>query len=173
MSSGKEHAVGYRVGIVMASCAAVYVVGNGAPVESGMGLFVGALVGSVIDPDLRDMHNITTRNERRMYAIPFIGPVVGFLWQVYWYPMSRLIEHRSIFSHLPVFATAIAAAYVVVPPTLIFWLFFSYDKSLVGYFSWLAVLYQPWMWMLFWGWVLQDTIHFIQDGGNIKWLKVR
>ena len=156
--------------MILVGGAALYCLGKRyIYVDDAVGLVVGSLIGSVIDPDLRDMHNITTRSERRVWALPIIGPVAGLLWETYWYPMARVIPHRSIWSHLPVLATAVAALYLFLPLSALLYLLFVSTGGLVGFLPWLLGLLQGWMVFVFIGWCVQDTIHFIQDGGRLNY----
>lgn len=167
MAAGKEHVKGYKIGLGILGAVGVAAIAQGAPFVYGVSLLVGGVLGLLIDPDLRDQCAITTHSERRMAKIPVVGRFTGWAWQVYWYPLSRFITHRSFLSHLPGVATALAAFWTFVPWTLAIWLF-QYGSA-NGYLDWVIMLWQPWWWWIFAGWVLQDCIHFIQDGGRIKW----
>lgn len=167
MAAGKEHVKGYKIGLGILSVGGVVAIAQGVPFVYGASLVIGGVLGMLIDPDLRDQCAIRTHSERRMERIPVIGGFTGWAWQVYWYPLSRSLTHRSFLSHLPGLATAIAAAWTFLPLPLFFWL--VHYGTINGYFAWIADLWQPWWWWVFVGWVVQDCIHFIQDGGRIKW----
>lgn len=167
MSSGTAHGVGYAVGLTILAGTSMYIVAQGAPVENALGLFAGGLLGIIADPDVRDMHNKQTKGESRVYAIPHVGPILGPPWKAYWSILARFIPHRSPFSHLPVFATSIAAAWLFLPALCLVW--FLLVGTLGGFFIWLADSWQPWMTMLLAGWSFQDFIHLIQDKGGIRW----
>lgn len=167
MASGKQHAVGYKIGLGILAFAGAGAVIAGAEPMYAVSLFAGGLVGMCVDPDLRDQHNLTTHSEHRMKKIPLIGGLTGWLWQSYWYPLSRAITHRSFLSHLPILATAIAAGWLIIPWSVIWYL--VQTGAITGYGDWLFSYWGPWVWWLFAGWVVQDCIHFIQDDGRIKW----
>lgn len=115
----------------------------------------GALIGWLIEPDL-DLHNVTTRSERRMWRL---SPVVGYLWEVYWYPLARAIPHGSRLSHLPPLCTAIRLAYVLVTAYAVCRLWgLSVDLQAI---DWLAI---RWVYWAFAWWVLQDFVHLAADG---------
>ena len=172
MASGLEHSVGYKWGLGVLSATAVVGTAVGVlSVDAGIALVAGGVLGMLVDPDIRDQHNITTHTERRWRKIPVVGWIVAYLWQCYWYPMSRFIPHRSFLSHMPGLGTAIAAVWLIVPWSLLLWLINTGGFS--GYLTWLLGLWQPVFWLTFAGWVFQDTIHFAMDGGRIhyRWHK--
>ncbi|MCB1972564.1 MAG: DUF2227 family putative metal-binding protein, partial [Geminicoccaceae bacterium] len=75
----------------------------------------GAVVGWLIEPDF-DLHHITTRSENRLYKL---FPPLGYAWEVFWYPLARLIPHGSPLSHLPPLCTLVRLAYVCLVAFLV------------------------------------------------------
>lgn len=120
-------------------------------------LIAGAAAGWMWDPDVRDLHNITTRGERRWNRIPLIGAILAYLNEIIWYPLARLIPHRGWASHLPGIATLIALAWVGIIPLF-----------LLGRLNW-EILSNPIFWGIFLGWSFLDFIHLAWDGFGIRW----
>lgn len=168
MASGKDHANGYKFGLAALAGVGLYGVAQGIPVEYAGGLMLGGVLGALIDPDVRDMHNITTRGERRWNRVPIIGRLLAYFFEVYWYPPSRAIVHRSFLSHLPPVSTLFAIAWQFLPPLFALWAFSGLSTQM-GFTAFLEALWRPWMAATFLGWVVQDTIHLAQDGFRIKW----
>lgn len=169
MADGKTHQRGYVLGLAALAAAGAYLLYEGSigPDEAA-GLLVGGVVGMLIDPDVRDQHNITTRGERRIWGVPLLGPIIGYVFQVYWYPLALLIPHRSFLSHLPVIATAIAAAWLILPPAAVVYYLNNWNLSL-PFRDWLWMQYQPWVLPAFIGWCVQDAVHLALDGGKFTW----
>lgn len=116
---------------------------------------VGAICGWLIDPDL-DHHHITSRSERRIWNV---NPVLGYLWEVFWYPMARAIPHRHWLSHLPPIGTFVRLGYMVGP-----WLW-RYRTEIDFAYCWMDHRWA--LWILFW-WVYQDYVHFALDGYKVR-----
>lgn len=169
MANGKTHQGGYIFGLAALAASGAFLVAEGyiTPADAG-GLMLGGVLGLLIDPDVRDQHNITTRGERRAYGFPLFGPVIGYIFQVYWYPLALWIPHRSFLSHLPVIATAIAAAWLLLPPAALYYYLNNYNL-LMSFDAWLLSVYQPWMAAAFWGWCVQDAIHLALDNFGFTW----
>lgn len=131
MADGKTHQRGYMWGLAaLAATGAILLYDGSIQPQDAAGLLAGGVVGMLIDPDVRDQHNITTRGERRIWKFPIVGPLTGYIFQVYWYPLALLIPHRSFLSHLPVVATAIAAAWLILPPAAVFYYVNGFNLAL-------------------------------------------
>lgn len=168
MADGKRHAEAYRQGLLF-SCAVCLPLAVFVDRSAIFGP-LGALGGMLIDPDLSDQHNITTHTEQRMWRI---SPLLGYLFQVYWYPLSILINHRAWISHLPVIGTTMRIVYMFGPPLayiLVYWYGYSFDP--VGWVMHLWVNranYHALGWMyLFWAY--QDFLHLKLDGFKVTTL---
>ena len=169
MASGRTHQKGYIWGLAALAAAGAFLLYNGSilPEDAG-GLLVGGVLGLLIDPDVRDQHNITTRGERRVWRAPLVGPILGYLFQVYWYPLALWIPHRSFLSHCPGIATAVAAAWLILPPAAAGY-YLTGGNLQAPFGVWLLSWYQPWMPAAFLGWCFQDTIHLALDGFRFTW----
>lgn len=122
----------------------------------------GAVAGWLIEPDM-DLHNITTRSERRMHRV---SPLLGWVWEVYWYPYARAIPHRSPLSHLPPLCTLIRIAYIL----LTIWLGLRVWGASFDALTWLLDNWHSarWAyWALAW-WIVQDFVHLAADGWRVK-----
>lgn len=152
MASGRVHAIAGIGGIEVALGASILLqtAQVGDP-SFHWALVAGAIAGWMWDPDVRDMHNITTNSENRWRKIPILGAIIAYLNEVIWYPLARLIPHRSIFSHMPGLATAIAMAWISWIPLL-----------LTGHLT-PEILYNPIFWGIFLGWSWLDLVHLTWD----------
>lgn len=162
MASGKVHAQAYRRGLLFSIAASLVLAGFVDPAAIWGPL--GAIGGMLIDPDLSDQHNITTHTEQRMWRI---SPLLGYVFQVYWYPLSILIKHRAWISHWPVVGTTIRILYMF-GPALSYVLVYGYGHRFdpVGWvlYVWAKREDYHWLgWTYFW-WAWQDFIHFKLDG---------
>lgn len=72
----------------------------GRPTSELLPLSIGFFVSLAVNPDLDLNRRFPKRNPAR------------WLWWIYWYPYSRLIGHRSLYSHIPIIGTAIRVAYL-------------------------------------------------------------
>lgn len=162
MASGKVHAIAYRKGIVLSIVASLVLAGFVDPAAIYGPL--GALGGMLVDPDLSDQHNITTHTEHRMWRI---SPLVGYVFQVYWYPLSILIRHRSWLSHWPLVGTTLRIVYLFGPPLsciLVYWYGYPFDPLGWAQYIWShRESYRGLGWMYVW-WSYQDFVHFRLDG---------
>jgi len=69
-----------------------------------------------------------------------IAPLFGFAFVMFWHPYSRVLSHRSIWSHLPILGTLIRVAYMASGPVM--WSFVSsVADSLVWHIVGLVGLY--------------------------------
>ena len=139
MADGRTHA---RIasGVTLAVSVAALPVGVHDS-AAALALIVGAVAGFAISPDL-DLEG-RTEDEARMWRI---SPVLGFLWQTYWYPYALLIPHRHWLSHAPGIGTFIRMLYVG------WWI------PLIAPVDWRFVVV---MWL---AWCVQDIAHLAADG---------
>lgn len=162
MADGKRHAQAYRRGLLFSVGASAVLAAFLDPAALYGPL--GALGGMLVDPDLSDQHDITTHTERRMWRL---SPLVGYLFQVYWYPLALLIRHRAWVSHWPIVGTTLRIVYLFGPP-LAYVLVFLYGLPFDP-LGWAAYVWARWAdfhwlgWVFFW-WVYQDFVHFRLDG---------
>jgi uncharacterized metal-binding protein len=124
------------------------------PLMTTTALVGGCLAGLVLTPDLDvDRGSISHRIVKKS-----AGLLIGFAWHLFWYPYSRIMPHRSWYSHMPIFSTFIRVAYLFALPALLWWL----ASSAIN----LPVLRVPvWAWFptAFTGLVLSDTLHAVMD----------
>lgn len=153
MASGRRHARKTRNAVVLVLGGAILIF-----VPLVISSFVaGLIVGHYATPDVRDQSHV--RNHPEHLVDKHFGKVAGRLWTALWWLPAYIIPHRSPFSHLPLFATTIAAAWLYgVPLALLWW----YQPQWFGVT--LALL--PWHVA---GWTVQDVIHLAQDGWRIRW----
>lgn len=71
------------------------------PTSDSICVAIGFLVGLAVTCDL----DLNVRFPRRK---PY-----KWLWWLYWYPYSRMVGHRSIFSHVPLVSTFIRITYLL------------------------------------------------------------
>lgn len=168
MAEGRQHQVGYNIGLTVMVASGLYLSYAGViELQDVAAVALGGVLGMIVTPDVRDQHDKTTHSERRMWHVPILGPIAGYLFEVYWYPLARLIPHRSFLSHLPGLATGIAAAWLILPPALVVYYVGGFDD--MPFWQWLAGLYEPWMLVAFIAWCVQDLIHLAQDGFFFTW----
>lgn len=161
MASGKTHAANARAVIWLSVPVSAAIAWRVDPQAiAGVG---GAVVGWLIEPDL-DLHNVTTRSENRMYRI---SPVLGYAWEIFWYPLARAIPHGSPLSHLPPLCTAIRLAYACLVVCIIMRACgVSVDVA--------ALRLDRWAYWGFGWWALQDFVHLAGDGFKARhWFKRR
>ena len=139
MADGRTHAK-IASGVTLAVSAAALPVGV-HDAAAALALVVGAVAGFAISPDL-DLEG-RTEDEARIWRI---SPVLGFLWQTYWYPYALLIPHRHWLSHAPGIGTLIRMLYVG------WWI------PLIAPVDWRFVVV---MWL---AWCVQDIAHLAADG---------
>lgn len=155
MPNGKAHASATL--ILAAGLGVISITLRQDPAITTTALVGGCLMGLVLTPDLdvdrgSISHSIVNRTA---------GFLIGFAWRLFWYPYSRVMPHRSWYSHMPVFSTFIRVAYLFALPMLLWWL--------VSQFIPLPSLHLPaWDWypVVFIGLVLSDTLHALMDIGD-------
>ena len=133
MSSGKTHAKA-SVALSVPSCV---VAATQWGVVPGLGVALGCLAGVFVSPDLDIDHRTYSEN-----ALP---GMLGTLWYWVWLEYSRIMPHRSFWSHAPIVGTAIRIVYG-------FW--------------WIALIDVTLFWQLRWLWIglmISDTAHWVMD----------
>lgn len=105
---------------------------------------IGLLLGTIITPDY-DFDKIYIKKIIKKI------PVLGFLWNLYWYPYSKLFKHRGL-SHNVLLGTLTRFLYLSLP-ILLFCLFNNIS------FTYIYILL---------GWYIQDFVHYILDSKLIK-----
>lgn len=118
---------------------------NGYP---AVPLTAGILAGLVLTPDL-DVAGGSISNYHMQRAG---GCLVGAVWSLIWAPYSRLLHHRSIWSHLPILSTAIRLGYLAIIPAVLIYLRIVPMPSLPGW----------WIWPVM-GLALSDCLHYLMD----------
>lgn len=144
MASGRTHST---VALIAAGVVplAVHIFYPNWPLDS---IVKGLLIGWLITPD-EDVDG-TTFEEERLEHIPLIGPFLGWIWCVVWFPYARAIPHRHPLSHWPPFGTLGRFLYLYLWAWVI--------ASCIGINLPLKV-----DWWLIGAWMLQDTLHLIAD----------
>lgn len=144
MASGRTHST---VALIAAGVVplAVHIFYPNWPLGS---IVKGLIIGWLITPDV-DI-DAQTYEEERLEKLPFIGPFLGYLWQVLWYPYARAIPHRSPLSHWPPLATFLRFLYL--------WVWGWVIMNCIGQNLPLAV--DPWF---LGAWAFQDALHWIGD----------
>lgn len=112
---------------------------------------LGCLLGTLITPDLDlDNGNITDSLIRKVF------PPAQVIWRILWTPYSKLIPHRSPFSHAPVLGTFLRIGYMFLIINLISILYHLIVDTVFSF-------YFVWNWSLVAGLCHVDTIHFLVD----------
>ena len=139
MPSGRTHA--FATGLVGATALFFPL----KTLEISILLSFGCFLGLVLYPDL----DVNVGN----YGNALVGAVFGKklrkVWEMYWYPYSKIMPHRSFLSHLPVLSTAIRLIYIGMPIYILL--------NLLG-ISWGNDL----QYVMF-GLVSVDALHFVMD----------
>lgn len=143
MASGVQHSnASEKLFYLSVACAIpLSLNGNALPATS---FCVGTLLGWLMTPDL-DIAG-RTHEETRIYRV---SRLLGFIYQLYWKPYSRLVPHRKWYGHLPAIGTLLRALYAF------WWL------PLVVEMDWTMTL-----WILV-GWTAQDTLHIHMDNWKV------
>lgn len=127
----------------------------------------GLVIGKYATCDVRDQEHVKNYAERR-FAKNY-GKVLGLLFWAYWWPLAKLIPHRSFLSHLPLVGTSIAFLYLFAPPLSVWWYLVGMP---VGLSEWLVGWLYNWLGAgILIGWAVQDFGHLAQDGFKLHWGK--
>jgi uncharacterized metal-binding protein len=152
MPNGKAHA---SATVVLAAGLGVISIGlRQDPIVTTSALVGGCLAGLVLTPDLDvDRGSISHRIVKRS-----AGLLIGFAWHLFWYPYSRIMPHRSWYSHMPVFSTFFRVVYLFALPALLWWL-----VSMAITLPEFRIPAMTWYPVAFLGLVLSDTLHAVMD----------
>jgi len=144
MPSGKVHAVAT---IVTGTAASLSVFSLGGGLYGLIFMFVGALSGLFLSPDLDiEKGSISDTFVRKLF-----GNVISKVWRVFWYPYGKLSKHRGL-SHALFIGTTVRVLYIGTPIILTsFVLNFPETIPNLPY------------WWLFAGLCLIDAIHILMD----------
>ncbi len=107
---------------------------------------IGAFAGWIITPDL-DVQG-RTYEEKRFYNW---HPLIGFLWQAYWYVYAKFMKHRGV-SHWPFVGTLTRWGYMFIPLVMM-----AVGLNLMPSLNW------EWVGMTFLVWAAQDIVHGTLD----------
>lgn len=137
------------------------------PFTMALGAAVGLVVGTYANPDVRDQEQVRNQAEHD-FAARF-GALPGLVWSAYWWPLAKLIPHRSYLSHLPGLATLIAFAWLVLPTLLMQYAIIAVfiDASLIDWLTF--VLANKFVAGVLLGWALQDLAHLFDDDFKFHW----
>lgn len=148
MANGRTHAVANLVllGVTL------YIVAPRLPVDLATGATIGAIVGTLITPDID--HHVTTQEEARFYR--WFGFFGGRMWEYFWRGYAATHHHRGR-SHAPIIGTLGRWAYLAVrlSPLIVLALYQLYPLWL----TWLPALLCAFVFN-----VLQDLAHLVLDG---------
>lgn len=118
MANGATHAQYATGGIILVICGSLAAkVLYDVPIDISYTIG-GATLAFLIDPDMMDQHQITTRGEHRLFDI---FPPLGIFVYIYMWPLARLLPHRHILSHLPPLNTVVRILYCIVPFLMLLW----------------------------------------------------
>lgn len=153
MASGTKHLTANVVGglsiyaLLNINSTTIFIDSTPIFIDSNM-LGIGLILGTIITPDY-DFNKIYVKKLIKKI------PVLGFFWNLYWYPYSLLFKHRGI-SHNLILGTITRVIYLCLPIILLYVLGYIYIQ-LSFYFIHIII-----------GWYLQDFIHYILDSKLIK-----
>ena len=105
----------------------------------------GSTLGLLITPDY---------DFKQIYIKSIIGkiPVLGVLWNVYWWPYAVLFKHRKL-SHNIIFGTLTRFIYLLLP-VFILYIYYIYPR--------ITISVENILWIYFF-WYVQDLSHYILD----------
>jgi uncharacterized metal-binding protein len=114
----------------------------------------GCLAGLVLTPDL-DVDRGSISHHIVKHSAGFL---IGFAWHLFWFPYSRIMPHRSWWSHMPIFSTFFRVGYLFALPAVL-WLLAN------TVFVMPAFKIPTWSWFptAFIGLILADTLHALMD----------
>ncbi len=105
MPSGRTHAT---ITFYTAGLSLIYMPALGASHAQTAAFALGCLSGVVLTPDLDVRRTVSNM------VMDDIGVLPGFLWELFWWPYSKFIPHRSIFSHGPILGTMLRILYLSI-----------------------------------------------------------
>lgn len=140
MPGGRTHATATVVLLVLST------IGTGCALWYGhmnlfqmLALLAGIVASFMVNPDL-DLNRRFPRTKPSLW-----------LWWIYWYPYSRMVGHRSKFSHWIGLGTIIRAAYLLWSIMLLMW----YNGAPIELWMYLSLFTI--------GIGLSDTLHIMMD----------
>lgn len=140
MPDGRTHALASLAGAAVVPAAMVY---YGFPMSEVVSCSAGFVVSLVVNPDL----DLNRRFPKRSPA--------KWLWWLMWFPYSRLISHRSIWSHFPLIGTTLRVAYLMVISLFI-----------LHYMGYTVEQFGPSLYWVLYGLVISDIIHVSMDAAK-------
>lgn len=157
--NGKDHQKAANIAIAAGLCATPWVTTQGVAISLQLFFLGGLILGKFADPDLRDQEQIRNESEREVER--YFGWAFARAWSGYWQLPAKAIRHRSRLSHLPIFGTFIAAAWLVVPQLLAIYLLL---QPAIPFLPWAGEIVASANFLAFFvGWVVQDVIHRLLD----------
>ena len=162
MASGKTHekfSVAGLITLIAVTCFCFFSLGYTHEILYAI---PGGILAFLIDPDMLDQHNITTRGENRLYKFPLVGFIIGYIVEILIFPLARIIPHRSMWSHFPLLCSALRMLYVCM------WYYIIHYIIYLGEFP---ILQFDYMQLLFFylGGVWIDITHTTLDKWRIRW----
>ena len=122
--------------------------------------FFGLMAQRIMSPDL-DQQQITFSE----YLVNRLNPIVGKMWEMYWWAYSAAIPHRHFISHFPIISTIIRIIYLFLP----FYLLSFFDIKPLKIFFDLAFYYWDYSLYFILGMIIADIGHYCLDYNY--WLK--
>lgn len=153
--NGQAHLIG---NLATAAATLAYIASTPAQ-EPLMPILAGLGLGIIANPDVRDQEAVRNTGEHVVDAI--FGKLIGKLWTAYWWPLAKLVPHRSRWSHWVPIGTIVALLYLLVPTLTLYWAYTANPAPLSDYLS--SVLRSDAVWWLLVAWVIQDAVHLVQD----------
>ena len=116
------------------------------PIETGMLIASGCVLGIFVTPDL-DLGETYSFSLIRKY----LGRFPYLLWKAYWRIFCILIPHRHFLSHFPVVSTVFRSIYLFSPLLLLILSVFPDFSNIFWFFP------------VFVGMVIVDVVHWAMD----------
>ena len=157
MAEGAVHLNFWKKGlpIILALSVGIYFVYGSIPLA--ISLFLGYLMGYLIDPDL-DMPNMTYAKRRWRNTIVFY-PVYWY-WQMYAWTIARVFGgHRAFMNHFPLVSTSIRFLWMFTP--IVVGLLFYYGVPAWDDQTWMNVI--TYVVAMLAGLTLSDAVHYTLD----------
>lgn len=152
MADGKTHfASNVLLGVGLTLGAAGYL-----PADAFAPVLAGAVIGTFITPDADVDH--TSYPEAALRRIP----VVGFVFQVAWFPYALAMPHRGLSHHL-VLGTAGRIAYTALMLYAALWLAQHVGLSLAALYDAAQALTWAHVALFVGAWWAQDVAHYVLD----------
>lgn len=156
MASGKVHFAGNIInGTILTVSTYIY------SKEIVPLVIIGSILGTLITPDM-DLEG-TTFTEKLMRKIP----IIGFIWQISWYPYALLAKHRGL-SHNIFLGTLGRILWLMIIITIYTILVFGFYTLLnqqitLQPMNWFSNIEFTQVFIIFIIWALQDCNHYGLD----------